>query len=258
MSMNDKVIKFKKEDLLPVLYPFLVRNGEETYVRHILSWSNYPVYPFEKSENNTHVNDEYRGKKEEYDEYMDQKDYESVMVLLNKQTRIWWFIQNYKKVYKDLGEEKYYEILSENLTYVDNHDQVRKYYSKMISLGSNPHLMMSKKERKQFEKLPETFTIYRGTSSNTKPNSTNIKKLLGNSWTNDKKISEWFSQNHSPKYRGSKYIILLNYQVKKSEIISYFTERNEKEIFLDYTKIDISMVKWEIIQQRTNLVNELG
>jgi hypothetical protein len=188
---------------------------------------------------------------------MEEKDYDSLMIWLDKQTRMWWFIHNYKKVYKDLGEEKYFKMFRENLTYVDNHDNVRKYYSKMISIGSNPQLMMSKKEKKQFENLPETFIIYRGTSSNTKPSSSIIKKLLGNSWTNDKKISEWFSKNHSPKFRGSKYIVILNYKVKKSEIISYFTERKEKEIFLDYTKIDPTKVKWDILQPMTDLNEEL-
>lgn len=243
----ERIIKLKKEQLLPELYRFLETHGKDTYVRHILSWSHFPVNLFKKSENNTIVNQGYLEKKKMYDEYMNKKKYESILVLLDKQTRMWWFIQYYKKIYKDLGEEKYYKMLGENLTYVDNHDQVRKYYSKMISIGSNPHLMMSKKERKQFEKLPNTFTIYRGTSSNKKPSSSNIKKLLGNSWTNDKKISEWFSKNHSPKYRGSKYIIILSYNVKKSEVISYFTDRKESEVFLDYTKIDLSLVNWEIL-----------
>jgi len=248
--MTDKVIKLKKENLLPELFPFIINIDGKNYVRHILQWSYFPVDPFKKTEYNNLVNMGYMENKKRYDKYMKEKDYDSIMVLLDKQTRMWWFIQNYKRVYKDLGEEKYYKMLSDNLTYVDNHDMVRKYYSKMISLGSNPHLMMSKKEQKQFDRLPETFTIYRGTSSNTKPSSSNIKKLLGNSWTNDKKISEWFSKNHSPKFRGSKYIIILNYQVKKSEIISNFTERGEKEIFMDYTKMDPTKVKWDIIPPR--------
>ena len=100
------------------------------------------------------------------------------------------------------------------------------------------------------DKLPDTFTIYRGTSSDKLPTTSNVKKLLGNSWTNDKKKSKWFSQNHSPKFRGSKYIIILNYLVKKSEIMSWFFERGEKEVFMDYTKMDVSKVKWEIIQPR--------
>lgn len=253
----DKVIKIKKEELLPELYRFIVSIGNVSYVRHILSWSDYPVFPNKKSENNTHVNDEYRGKKEEYEEYMKEKDYDEVMCLLDKHTRMWWMIKNYKKVYKDIGEEKYYKLLSENLTYVDNHKTVRKYYSKMISIGSNPQLMMSKKEKKQFDKLPDTFTIFRGVCSDFKPSSTNIKKLIGNSWTIDKEKSKWFSQKFSPRFYGSKYKTILYYQVKKSEIVSYFTERNEKEIFLDYTKIDPSKVKWDILPPLTDLDKEL-
>jgi hypothetical protein len=254
--MTDKVIKFKKEFLHPDLLKSVGISGGMFYVRHLIIWSSFPVTPYEKSVNNSIVNLHYLGIKDRYEKNMKEKDYSGVMVILDKQIRMGWFIKHYKKLYKDLGEEKYFKLLRENLTYVDIHDRVRKHYNKIISIGSNPSLMMSKKEMRQFEKLPNTFVIYRGTSSDKKPSQSNVKNLLGNSWTNDKKISEWFSHNHSPKSGHSKYLIILEYQVKKSEIISYFTERNEKEIFMDYTKMDSSKVTWSFLLPKTDLDKE--
>ena len=255
--MSHKVIKLKKENLLSELYPFLINSESEYYVRHILKWSYFPVNPLKKTENNNLVNMGYLENKKMYDKYMEEKDYDGIMVLLDKQTRMWWFIQNYKRVYRDLGDEKFYKLFRSNLVYVDSHYSYKKYYSKIISLGRDPKLMMSKKEQKQLDKLPETFTIYRGVSSDKIPSSSNVKKLLGNSWTNDKKISDWFSRNHSPKFTGCKYYIILSYQISKDEIISYFTDRKEKEIFIDYSKIDTSKVKWEITKSGDELYREL-
>ena len=241
------IIQLPEEELHPDLFGSLIKKGEDTYVRHFLIWSHFPVNPYGKSGRNSLVNWEYSTKKVEYNGYLKNKNYDDILVLLDKQTQMGWFIKNYKRINKDIGDEKYYKMFREILTYVDNHDEVRKHYSKLLTYGKDHLQMMSKKERKQFNKLPDTFTIYRGTSSDKLPTSSNVKKLLGNSWTNDKKTSKWFSQTHSPKFRGSKYNIILNYQVKKSEIISWFSERGEKEVFMDFTKIDVSKVKWEII-----------
>jgi hypothetical protein len=245
--MRVKVIKFKREELLPELFKFLVKNGDENYIRHFLFWTYFPVDPLRKCENNTMVNNQYKSTMKMYETYLKEKDYSGIFVLLDKETRMGWFIKNYKKIYKDVGEEIYFKLLRENLVYVDNHDTVRKHYSKLICLGKDHLLMMSKKERKQFDKLPENLTIYRGTSSDKEVTPSNIRKLLGNSWSLDKEISIWFTVNHSPKFRGSKYLILLTYKLKKSEVISYFTDRNENEIFLDYTKIDLDRITYEYI-----------
>lgn len=245
--MSDKQIELEEQELDRELFPYLISFGDEDHIRHPIVWSQFPVSRYGKSGWNTLVNLQYKDLKDLIEKDLKKKDYDSVFIHLNKETRMNWFIINYKRIYTDVGEEKYYTLLRENLTYVDNHDWVRKHYSKMISYGKDHLLMMSKKERKQFDKLPNKLIIYRGTSSDKKITSSNLKKLLGNSWSLDREISIWFTLKHSPKFRGSKYLILLTYELEKNEVISYFTERNENEIFLDYTKIDLSRVKYEYI-----------
>jgi hypothetical protein len=247
--MGAKVMKDRKEQLLPELYQFLANIEGEPYVRHYLCWSITPVNPFEESEQNHLANILYIFNKKMYERYLEEKDYDSILVHLDKQTKMGWFIKNYKKIYRDVGDEKYYKILRQILIYVDNHDHVRKHYSKLISRGNDHLQMMSKKERNQFDKLPKKLTIFRGTSSNKFVTPSNIKKLFGNSWSLDREIPIWFSIKHSPKIRGSKYIILLTYKLKKSEVISYFTQRGENEIFLDYTNIDLKRISYEYIPE---------
>lgn len=189
----------------------------------------------------------YRFITQEYKECKKNKNYNLFVVSLDKECYITWFLKDYRKIYKDLGDEKYYKLLREILVHVDNHDPYRKHYTKLISIGSDPLHMMSTEERKKFNDLPQKFVVYRGTSSDILVTDKNLKKLFGNSWSIDREISIWFSLKHSPKFRGSEYIILLSYELEKSEIVSYFTERDENEIFLDYSKIDVDRVTYEYI-----------
>jgi hypothetical protein len=117
----------------------------------------------------------------------------------------------------------------------------------LLSIGKNPEEMMSRKEKVQFKNLPAHLTVFRGTSTNSIVTPKNIKKLFGNSWSLDKEISIWFAMKHSPRYRGSRFIVLLTYEIDRNEVISYFTDRNENEVFLDYEKINLKNVKFEII-----------
>ena len=38
------------------------------------------------------------------------------------------------------------------------------------------------------------------------------------------------------------YYYLLEYNINKEIVLSYFSQRKEKEIFIDYTKIDITKI----------------
>lgn len=251
--MKIKTITIPEEFLLPVLFLHLCEIGGETHVRHFLVSSYYPVDPFSLSQSNSIVNQTFLSKKKIYDNYLKKKKYNDIFHLLDKHNRMEWFIDKYKLLYKDLGEKKYYKLLRENLVFVDNHDPYRKHYSKLIQIGKDPTLMMSSQEKKQFNKLPEQLKIFRGTSSDKKITKRNVRSLLGNSWSIDREISIWFSLKHSPKFRGSKYIILLTYTLPKSEVVSYFTDRNENEIFLDYTTIELDRITIEEIPKNYRL-----
>lgn len=78
--------------------------------------------------------------------------------------------------------------------------------------------MMDDAERDALKAMPETITVYRGYQ---KP-----KYRLGWSWTIDNKQARWFAQRfQSP---GSGFIV--SGKVRKSDVIAYWTGRNESEI----------------------------
>ncbi len=224
------------------------------YVHHFLVGNSYEVNINGKSVNNCLTNNQYLGKKELYEEYYLNREYEEVLSMLDKHKRMDWFIQHHEEIYeKSNNEDQYYQLLRENLVYVDNHEPYRKEYPNLIHIGSNPQLMMLEDERLKLDKLPNEFVVYRGVSSNEKITKRNVQGLLGNSWSLDREISIWFSKNHSSRHLNSKYLVLLTYQVSKTEVLGYFTDRNEEEMFLDYTRIDIDKVSFEEIPENYQL-----
>jgi hypothetical protein len=174
--------------------------------------------------------------------YEQEKDFDSMFLLMDSHDRLPWLIQNYNTLYTDCDEETYYRLVGESLVLTDNQELYRIYYPYMVHRGNNPHHMMNPQEKKEFEQLPDTLIIYRGVSSDTPVTTENVNRLIGNSWTLKREVSEWFSKNHSKKYTGEKYTYVLKYEIPKTDVWSYFTERNEDEIFLDSSKIDPSRV----------------
>jgi hypothetical protein len=243
----DKIISYKEEFLHPDLTDYLCFVNNNYYVIHFLISYKYPVYPDDKSESNSQVNETYLHKSKLYKEYLINKDYKNIQVLLDKEKQMDWFIDNYIDIYEDLGETEYYRLLRETLVYVDEHYLYREFYSELINIGNDPRLMMSENEMRMFNELPDEFVVYRGINSNKKISKINLKELLGNSWSLDREVSIWFGKVYSNKFRKSKFTILLKYLLTKREIISYFIDRNEEEIFLDYDTIDIDKVSVEYI-----------
>ena len=86
---------------------------------------------------------------------------------------------------------------------------------------------MSEEDRKTFECLPETLTIYRGCNSHSKH---------GLSWTLDKAVAErfaerrhafWFTKKGKAKFVKPQVIERV---IHKSEAVAYFSGRQESEI----------------------------
>ncbi len=241
---------FVSERLNPELLPYVDEKG---YLKHLFCCFPFPVSPNQESSFNSICNENYNVNKKYYEQYLRDKDYDNLFLFIDRDFKLKWFIDHFEEIYRNVGDKKYYELLNYVLVEVDNHDPTREHYSKLISYGKNHLFMMTEDERKLYDELPEKFFIYRGTSSDKKITKENVKGLLGNSWSIDREISIWFSLKHSPKYRGSNHFILLTYEVNKSEIISYFTTRGEKEIFLDYTKINLSKLKFQLIPKNYKL-----
>jgi hypothetical protein len=242
----DEIITYEEEFLHPDLTDYLCFVNNNYYVKHFLISYKHPVY-LDKSVSNSQVNETYLHKRKLYQEYLINKEYKNILVLLDKDKQMDWFIDNYIDIYEDLGETEYYGLLRDTLVYVDEHYLYREFYSELINIGNDPRFMMSENEMRMFNELPDEFVVYRGINSNKKINKINIKELLGNSWSLEREVSIWFGKVYSNKFRKSKYTILLKYELNKREIISYFTDRKEEEIFLDYEIIDIDRLSVEYI-----------
>lgn len=80
--------------------------------------------------------------------------------------------------------------------------------------------LMSKREQKKFNALPEKVTIYRGVN--------NPEYKYGFSWTLDKRMAYWFANRYE-----SKECYVYECIVDKKDLICYFEIRNEKEVLID-------------------------
>lgn len=86
---------------------------------------------------------------------------------------------------------------------------------------------MKKDDYNTWQRLPDSLKIYRGVGV-----SRNEKGL---SWTNDKNTALWFAQRFN---YGDKHGYLLEGTVCKKDILAYFNTRNEKEVLVDYKKVN--------------------
>jgi len=249
MRKSLDINNLEKEFLIEELHKSIVEIDNNLYINHFLCQNYFfDIDPFGETTNNAFINLQYKTKLTLYKKYIKEKDYDSILNILDKQKKMEWFIKNHKKIYINIGNTKYFKMFSWILTYVDHHYPFRKKYSKIIELGRNPRLMMSKKEKEHFNKLPKKIQIYRGVcvDKNFKHLEEHQRELLiGNSWTLDYEKASWFSKNHAPKfYQATKLKkIILTYEVDKKDVIAYFKDRNEEEIFVDYEKIKLSEVK---------------
>lgn len=80
--------------------------------------------------------------------------------------------------------------------------------------------LMSKREQKKFNALPEKVTIYRGVN--------NPGYKYGFSWTLDKRIAYWFANRYENK---ESYVYECT--VDKKDLVCYFEIRNEEEVIID-------------------------
>jgi hypothetical protein len=94
--------------------------------------------------------------------------------------------------------------------------------------------MMEEDEREAFAQLPDTLTIYRGYCR-----GSNMKSC---SWTLDQKRAEWFAKRFAV-VNGPDSPRVAEGVVAKSDVIAYFTERQESEIVVLPDAVDIRSVR---------------
>ena len=99
--------------------------------------------------------------------------------------------------------------------------------------------MMDADEKTFFDQLPNELKIYRGVYLNKKDDKYDF---LGSSWTLDYEKAKWFAERRG--FRENEYPLVYSLNVNKEDVLSYFNRRNENEILIDYTKIDLDELEF--------------
>lgn len=134
-----------------------------------------------------------------------------------------------------LDGELYWNTLADCYQISDDLYQYRDEVKK--SFGSDKQFrnkLMTKRELNYLNKLPDTFTIYRGMT---------IEEFnsgdFGVSWTLKKKVADFFINKYERNHKTNHLQKMIHeITIKKSDVICYFEARNEFEIIYLHKKND--------------------
>ena len=146
------------------------------------------------------------------------------LVLIEKPYRLDAFLE----IQDRLSDAQYWrnlEFVFSMTEYV--HESKTKWLSLLQSNQRYRPLMMTRKDRKAFENLPDTLTIYRGYQHG------KYRHKMGLSWTLSKEKAIWFAHRRSTN--GSPKVVVGT--CKKADVFCYTDDRNEQEIIIDPAKV---------------------
>lgn len=196
-----------KEELDPELQMYFTNDGMPM-IRHPL------VYSIMHSDMmNAMVNKQFHQKKEQCEKAILNKDWPRFIYLHERPYRL----QAFQECENDMDDKTYWEQLgdiwidSENIW--QNQDE---WLDCLHSSRPDREYIMDDEDREEFNKLPDTFTIYRGYDKRNKN---------GFSYSLDKTKAQWFAS----RFGGAK-TNLKTVEAKKSDCVGYFGRRGEKEI----------------------------
>ena len=128
----------------------------------------------------------------------------------------------------DLSDKDYWSLAGEVWTDSENIWQNVGEWEEVLT-ADRPlrRLLMTKDERASLAGMNPTLTIHRGTTA-TYVGSPSL------SWTLNRKRAEWFARRN---LREGAVPLVITAQVQKSEVVAYFSRRNEDEIVAHPTAI---------------------
>lgn len=88
--------------------------------------------------------------------------------------------------------------------------------------SADKRVLMYDDEYKTYKDLPETFTVYRGVTSERNPD--------GMSWTRDLSKADWFSRRFGEGY-------ILEGTANKKDVFAFFSRRGEEEVVIEAGKV---------------------
>ncbi len=164
------------------------------------------------------INAYYKYKRDERERMLKAKEWHKYVWIHERAHRL----DAFSEIQHNLKPIPYWELLGSLWTDSDNIYQnfdAWKYYWHV----DHPyrHRIMDADERKQLRAMPETFEIYRGVRHK--------KSIRGLSWTIDKNRAIWFANRYAGTTPSA---YLATATVSKSNVLAYFTGRNEKEIVI--------------------------
>lgn len=197
------------EPLHPDLEPYMEdMSGGLRMLRHPLVYQ----VPFWS---NGSANLQYEHKKKAVEQALDDRNYNRVVFLHERPYRLEAFIH----LVRSLNDVEYWRLLSDIWIDTENqHAYLQEWRALLKSDRECREEMMSDEDKVAFSALPTLVTVYRGCQKGLNEN--------GLSWTTDRNKAEFFA------HRFRKQGMVLERQVRKSEIVAMLTGRGESEVIV--------------------------
>lgn len=218
---------YYKNKLHPDLLPYLSQGLFGIQLHHPLIielWMHEDDWHIDR------INQIYKHKQEAIKRYVEKKDWFGIIAIHERPYRLNAFINILENW--SVNDKRYWRILGEIWTDSENIWQNKKTWQFLLTDNNRNlnlrSLMMSKQERSILSSLPDELIIYRGC----KKHNTN-----GLSWTLSKDKATFFANRLKNKKQISKVI---KGTCMKSDVIAYFSCRNEEEIVILYNKVSVN------------------
>jgi hypothetical protein len=177
------------------------------------------------------VNDQLRLKLEALEDARRRRDWHTYVWLHERPYRSFGF----RQIRRLLTDEEYWPLLGRVWIDTENlhqHKELPRYVN-----GPRPQreLIMDEDEQEALAGLPPRWvTIWRGYSTG--------GTRWGWSWTTDRQVAAWFAHRQSSLHPGS-LPRLMQASVPRSQILAYFTRRNESEVVASPRLIDRTTIR---------------
>jgi hypothetical protein len=209
LMQNLQDIWGKKEELDPELQLYFSESNGFPMIRHPLVYSIMHT-PMQ----NAYVNAQLKQKQEACEKAIANKDWFRFINMHERPYRL----QAFQECEYAMDDKQFWEELGSIWTDSENIWQNKSEWEDYLwSDRPDREYMMDENDREEFEKLPQTFTIYRG--------YTKGKNEDGFSYSLDKSKAEWFAARFGGSKKDVKTVV-----ANKKDCLGYFNNRNEKEI----------------------------